>query len=170
MYFFFMSAAAPVFWLILAVALFIVEALTVQLICIWFAVGALFSTLASLAGAPLWLQLLVFIVTSALVFIAGRPFLLERINTRKERTNADRVIGQPGIVLEQIDNLGQTGRVRANGLDWTARSERGDIIPVGTNVIVKFIDGVKLIVEPITAPQSEAEAGDGNAAKAPEEV
>jgi len=137
------------FWLILAVILFVVEGATVQLVCIWFAFGALFAMLASFVWAPLWVQLLIFLITSIGVLIIGRPLLMDRLERRKEPTNHDRVIGQVGIVLEQIDNVEQTGKVSANGLDWTARSERGEVIPPRTRVLVKFIDGVKLIVEPL---------------------
>lgn len=143
------GAPGALVWLILAVVLFVIEGATVQLVCIWFACGALFAMLASFVWAPLWVQLLIFLVTSIAVLIIGRPLLLERLARRKEPTNHDRVIGQVGVVLERIDNIEQTGRVSANGLDWTARSERGEVIPPKTRVLVKYIDGVKLIVEPL---------------------
>lgn len=136
------------FWLIVALILCIIEGMTVQLVCIWFAAGSLFACLAAFVGAPFWLQMLVCLVVSVAVLIVGRPLLLERVTPRKQATNADRVIGTYGIVKEEIDNLRQSGRVSANGLDWTARSEMGEVIPAQTTVIVSRIDGVKLIVRP----------------------
>jgi len=153
------GGSGAVFWLVLSVILFVIEGTTVQLVCIWFAVGALFAMLASFVGAPVWLQLLIFLISSIGVLIVGRPFLMDKLVRRREPTNADRVIGQVGIVLEQVDNVEQTGRVSANGLDWTARSERGEIIPEKSRVLVKYIDGVKLIVEPIREETELSEEG-----------
>ena len=153
------GGSGAVFWLVLSVILFVIEGTTVQLVCIWFAVGALFAMLASFVGAPVWLQLLIFLISSTGVLIVGRPFLMDKLVRRREPTNADRVIGQVGIVLEQVDNVEQTGRVSANGLDWTARSERGEIIPEKSRVLVKYIDGVKLIVEPIREETELSEEG-----------
>jgi len=153
------GGSGAVFWLVLSVVLFVIEGTTVQLVCIWFAAGALFAMLASFVGAPVWLQLLIFLISSIGVLIVGRPFLMDKLVRRREPTNADRVIGQVGIVLEQVDNVEQTGRVSANGLDWTARSERGEIIPEKSRVLVKYIDGVKLIVEPIREETELSEEG-----------
>lgn len=143
------GATGALFWLVLAVVLFVIESVTVQMVCIWFAFGALAGMLASFIGAPVLLQLMIFLVTSIAVLIAGRPIVMNRLATRREATNADRVVGQLGIVIEQIDNIAQTGRVSANGLDWSARCEYDVIVPKGSKVLVKHIEGVKLIVQPL---------------------
>lgn len=145
------GGTGAVWWLILAVILFVIESMTVQMICVWFAAGALLAMIASLLGAPLWLQMLVFLVTSVAVLIPGRRLVMERLQNRRVATNADQVIGCVGVVQTEIDNLKQTGRVLANGLDWTARAVwDGLVIPAGAEVRVLYIDGVKLIVEPLT--------------------
>jgi len=149
-----------IFWLVIAVIFFVIEGLTVQMVCIWFAAGAVFAMLAAFVEMHFWVQMLIFLVTSILVLVIGRPLLVDKIKPKKVATNADRVIGQVGVVLEQIDNLEQTGRVSANGLIWTARSEFGSIIPVQSKVLVKYIDGVKLIVEPIQILQQEPGAAE----------
>lgn len=140
----------PVFWLAMAVVLFIVESVTYQLVCIWFSVGAVFAMFAGFLHMPIWVQFLVFLVTSVLVLFFGRPLLKERLGNRKTPTNADLVVGQIGVVLEDINNDLQTGRVKANGLDWTARAVSERVIPAGEKVRAIAIDGVKLIVEPIS--------------------
>ncbi len=144
-------------WLILAAGLVILESLTVELVCIWFAVGSLLAALAAYVGAAFWLQLLICLVTSIAVLIVGRPLLLDKVTVRRQATNADRVVGQLGMVTQRIDNLQQTGRVSANGLDWAARSEYGDAIPQGVPVEVLRIDGVKLIVRPVNPYPPEEE-------------
>lgn len=139
---------AAVIWLIFAVILFVIEGLTVQLLTIWFAIGSLAAMLAAMFNAPVWVQLMFFFITAILVLVFGRPFLKKRLTPKRVATNADAVIGQEGLVIEEIDNTMQTGRVRANGLDWTARSDNGEIIKVHQRVKVIHIDGVKLIVKP----------------------
>lgn len=144
-------------WIVIAIALFVIESLTVNLVCIWFAVGALAATAASLLGAPISVQFALFIIVSIAVLFIWRPFLKKRIVPKKTAMNAEAVIGQTGLVIEEIDNTLQTGRVNVDGLDWTARSETDEIIPVRQKITVKKIEGVKLIVEPAEATKPEKE-------------
>jgi membrane protein implicated in regulation of membrane protease activity len=137
-------------WLAVAVALCIVEAATVQLVCIWFAGGAFVAMGAAFLGAPLWAQLALFVVTSVAVLIAGRPFLKARLTPRKTPTNADAAIGGVAVVTQPIDNSRAEGRATISGLDWAARTQTpGLTVPAGEKVRVLAIDGVKLIVEPL---------------------
>lgn len=142
------GVSAAIVWLIIAVVLFVIEGATVQMLCIWFACGAVVAMLASFLGAPLWLQMALFLITSMAVLAIARPILKKKLAVKREATNADRVVGMVGLVTEEIDNIAETGRVSANGLHWTARSEDGKVIESGTQVLVKQIDGVKLIVQP----------------------
>lgn len=142
--------SAAVIWLIIAVALFVIEMATYQMLCIWFSFGALLAIIPGGLGAPVWVQLLVFLLASVAFLLFVRPIVRERITPRKAATNADRVIGQVGVVKETVDNIQQTGRVHANGLLWTARStDDRVVIPEGSRVLAVHIDGVKLIVQPI---------------------
>lgn len=146
-----------VVWLAIAVVLFIIESMTVQFVCVWFAIGALVAVVASLFGASTAVQFPLFFGTSLLVLFIWRPVLKKRLVPKKTAMNADAVIGQTGLVVEEIDNTLQTGRVSVGGLDWTARSETGGIIPARQNVTVKKIEGVKLIVEPAEATEPKKE-------------
>lgn len=135
-------------WFIAAVALLLVELATVQMVCIWFCLGAVAATVAAIWGATVTWQLGVFMVVSAVALAVTRPFVKKAIHFNKVSTNADSFIGMVGSVLEDIDNLAQTGRVRVGGMDWTARSQTGDPIRVGAAVVVESIEGVKLMVRP----------------------
>ena len=138
-----------VLWVVLAAVLIVIELNTTQMICLWFAIGALFGALASFVGAPLPLQILIFLVCSVVSLFAGRPLLNEKILPKKSRDiGAERIIGKTGVVQEEINNRQESGRVYADGLLWTARSEDGTLIPAGTNVLVLRLEGVKLIVKP----------------------
>ena len=135
-------------WLVLLVALVVVELSTMGLTTIWFAAGSLAATIAAALGAPLYLQIALFLIVSVLMLVFTRPIAVKYFNKDREKTNVDSVIGQKGIVTGQIDNLQGCGQVTLNGLEWTARSMKEDlVIPEGAVVIVREISGVKLIVD-----------------------
>lgn len=129
-----------------------VEAVTVGLVCIWFAAGSLIALLAAMCGAQLWLQIVVFIIVSAATLYFTRPLVKRYVNSKVEPTNADMVIGKECRVTETVDNIAGTGAVYVDGKTWTARSENDELIQAGTLVTAKSIDGVKLIV---AAPEKE---------------
>ena len=146
-----------VFWVLLAASLVVIEIFTTQLIGIWFAVGAFLAAIASLAGAPLPVQLIVFIVCSVVAFWVGRPLLVEKIMPKQMESNTERMIGQAGIVLEDIRGAAQAGRIEVSGLNWAAKSEDGSPISAGTAVLTMRLEGVTLIVKPL--PEGENSPG-----------
>ena len=137
----------PLVWLLIAVILCIIEAVTIDLVAIWFAAGSLAAIIPSLFDAPFWLQLLVFLIVSLACLVFTRPLVVGVLKVRKTSTNADRVIGMVGVVTTAISNVNGQGRVLVNGLDWAARSDDGAPVEEHENVLVKKIEGVTLIVE-----------------------
>lgn len=135
-------------WLILFVLLLIVEILTMGLTTIWFAAGALVAILASVIGFSLPVQVIVFLIVSVVTLILTRPLVMKYFNKDRLRTNADRLIGQQAVVLEEIDTLRAKGRVEINGQEWSAKTADPDmVIPEGRTVLVEAIQGVKLVVK-----------------------
>ncbi len=134
-------------WLGVLVAAVVLEIATTQIVSIWFAIGALASLIATLAGVEqLWIQIVIFVLVSAIAVVATRPIVKRIVNKKAEPTNADMVIGKTGIVTEKIDNLAPSGLIKAGGQVWTARSADDSVIEENERVIVKEISGVKLIV------------------------
>lgn len=138
-----------VFWTIAFVIFVVVEAATVGLTSIWFALGSLASLLAAFLKAPDLLQIVLFIAVSVIALIFTRPLAVKYLNSRKKATNADRVYEMVGVVIEDIDNVLATGLVSVGGKQWTARSLSG--IPIEKDTLVRAvrIEGVKLIVVPV---------------------
>lgn len=139
--------AMLIFWVVLLILLIVVEAVTAQMVTIWFAAGAAGAIVAELLGAQVWLQWIVFIAVSAVALVVTRPLVRKLTKTRVQPTNADRCIGQTAVVTEEIDNIAAKGQVNVNGVIWTARSSDGSVIQKDTKVTVEKIDGVKLIVK-----------------------
>ena len=144
-----------IFWAVAVVAFVILELATVGLASIWFALGALCALIAALLGAPLWLQIVCFALVSVATLLLTRPLAKKYINSRTMATNADRVIGSKAVVKERIDALAGTGAVLADGKMWSARTVNGAAAEPGEIVTVREIQGVKLIVEPQTAPEAQ---------------
>ena len=134
-------------WLVIAVVLGIFEAATVALVSIWFAIGAVAAMVPAYFNAPFWVQILVFILVSALCFVFTRPFFKKIIRVNKQPTNVDRLVGQEGVATDDIENIECRGKVFISGLTWSARSETGELIPQGAGVTVKKIEGATLVVE-----------------------
>lgn len=140
-----------VFWLIAVVVLLVVEAVVPGLVSIWFALGALAALISALFHAPIWLQVVWFVVVSILALILTRPLVKKYVNGRTTPTNADMVIGKDAVVTEEIDNLHARGAVLLDGKTWTARTENeNQHAAIGESVRVLRIEGVKLIVTPKT--------------------
>ena len=104
------------FWAGLTVLLVIIEAVTVQLVTIWFAVGSLAALVAKLAGLNLTWQCGIFVAVSLLVLLLTRPFVKKITKKHLVPTNADRCIGKEAIVSETINNREGTGQVRISGI------------------------------------------------------
>ena len=134
-------------WIAATAAFVIIEAVTVQLVTIWFAVGAVGGLIACAAGAQLWVQILVFVIVSAVALIATKPLVKKFTEKKKQPTNADRYIGGQAVVTEEIDNIQNKGAATIGGLEWTARSADGSKIAKDTVVTVEAIEGAKLIVK-----------------------
>lgn len=134
------------FWLVLLIIFVAVEAGTVSMVSLWFAVGALAAMIAALLNAQLWLQVTVFLVVSALLLLALRPVVKKFFTPKLTRTNVDAVIGSMGIVTARIDNIAACGTVKLGAMEWSARSTDGSCIEVGTKIRVDRVEGVKLFV------------------------
>ena len=144
-----LSRFLPLTWLLIAVGLGIIEALTVDLVAIWFAIGAFVTILPASFGFPFPVQLLFFIAVSLVTLVFTRPVAKKFLKVKKTNTNADQIIGMVGVVISPIDNIAGSGRVMVNGLDWSARSDDGVPIEENEKVLIKAIEGVKVIVERI---------------------
>ncbi len=143
-----MDISLPIVWLIITVVLSMIEIFTMGLVTIWFAAGAVVALIMSLIGAPLWLQVALFLVVSVVVLVLVRPIATKHFNNRLKKTNIDAVIGRKLIAKTDIDNLHGMGKVDMDGSTWIAASSMDNvIIHQGEEVKVVDVQGVKLIVE-----------------------
>ena len=132
-------------WLILLGILLIIEIITLGLTTIWFAGGALIAFLVAILGGAVWLQVVVFLAVSILLFT--RPIAMKYMNKNVQKTNVDSLKGEKAVVIQTIDNLKGTGQVVIRGMEWSAKAREDKIIKEGTVVKVITVEGVKAVVE-----------------------
>ena len=137
-----------ILWIIIMSILLIIEAVTPNFVTIWFAIGTLGATIASVCGLGLWWQICIFTVLSAITLILTKPFVKKKLKLETTKTNLDAVIGKTAIVTDSITGDKFAGAVKVAGKEWSAVCYECDILQ-GEKVIVKDIKGVKLVVEKI---------------------
>ena len=131
-------------WAILLVVFVILEVSTLALVSIWFAVGSLAGLVMSLLGFSIQAQVLVSIIVSVLMLILTIPYA-KKIRKKRTITNVESLIGKRVLLNESIE-FSKPGLVTVNDIKWTAVSSE-DILETNIPVIVKAVDGNKLIVE-----------------------
>ncbi len=151
------QTAALLFWGVITLFLLVIEALTPQLLSIWFATGALCALFVAALGGEFWLQASVWLVVSSAMLVAMRPLSRRFKERRVERMNATRIIGRHGITTTRIDpDLG--GQIRIDGAVWTVKCADETPIEEGVRVTVLRIEGVKAVVR-LSRVQPEDEVG-----------
>lgn len=133
-------------WLIIFIVLIITELLTINLVTIWFAFGALLALVVEVSFSNIVLDIITFVITSFLLIILTKP-IIGRLKVKKvEATNLDMVINKIGIVTEDI-NQDKIGEVKVLGKRWSAYNNTE--LKKDEKVKILSIDGVKLKVEKI---------------------
>ncbi len=137
-------------WCTISGICFVLEIITVGFLVFWFAIGALITAFVSLFTDNIMLQTTVFVLSSTALLFLTKPFVKKFSREDKVQTNAYSVIGKTGIVTSEINEQNKLGQVTIGSEVWTAKAA----IPIseGSQVIIKQIDGVKVIVEPILTP------------------
>lgn len=148
-----------IIWLILFVVLLGIEAVTLGLVTIWFAGGALVAFLLSLFLDNWIVQTVVFLVVSGALLYFTRPVALRKFNSKRLKTNVEELVGKEAKVIETIDNFNATGAAMLGGVEWSARAAQDEVkIPAGERVLIREVRGVKLVVEPVTELREDADS------------
>ena len=137
-------------WLGIAIAMLVVEAFTVDLIAIWFAVAGFVSVIITAIFPDLFYvwQILIFVVLSAVLVLSTRNMVKKFLKRKKDQeTNLELVINHRGRVVDEINNDFERGEVKINGIVWSARTKNGEVVEKDALVTVLEIKGNKLIVE-----------------------
>jgi membrane protein implicated in regulation of membrane protease activity len=139
--------AAWLAWAIAALLLAIGEILTPGLFFLGpVALAAVAAAIAAVAGAAVWLQILVFAGASVASLGILRPIARAHLHMPAAlRTGTAALVGAPAVVLQRVDQ--HSGRVRIGGEEWSARAFMPDqVLEPGTKVEVVKIEGATALV------------------------
>jgi len=134
-------------WLGAAVILGIGEMITAGLFMLPFAIGAVAAAALAFFNVVVWIQLTVFLATSIAALWGMRRFAW-RDKEPQYAVGAKRYLDAVGTVIEAVDRVEGTGRVRLDTEQWRATTDLNDVIAVGTEVKVLDVRGARLVVEP----------------------
>ena len=144
----FLALYTPWFWFGVAVVCVVVEGMTLGLTTVWFALSAVLMIFISMLHPPFYVQCVLFALVALLLLFFTRPIALKFLHAKREKTNADSLIGKKALVLQTITEW-EKGQVKINGAVWTAASVDGTALPAGEECIIERIEGVTLIVKKI---------------------
>ena len=144
-------------WLVIAIAAFVLEAITTALVSVWVCAGALVAMILALCGADIVVQIIAMAVVTVLTFVICMIWIKPKLDKKKkgfaQPTNADRCIGSEGVVIKDIDPVDGKGQIKVDGQIWNAKSPVA--IAEGTRIKVTALEGVKAVVEPVQETNRE---------------
>lgn len=133
--------------MVIAAIFVISEIFTAGFFILWFGIGAAIAGILALLGVGSVWQWVAFVIISGVLFAVSRRFAERFSKKQPPGVGADRFIGKIGVVLEDINNIKNSGRVRIDKDEWRADSDTEEVITKGTRVIVTGLDGTHLVVK-----------------------
>ena len=145
-----------IMWAVLLVIAIVAETVTQELVAIWFMPAIVINCILAYFQVDLYIQIMVFIFLSAVLLITTRRWAKRILSPGKQPTNADRVVGETGTVIQRVSALDATGQVKVMGQIWSARSEDPERI-LEENAVVRVvrIEGVHVVVSPCQETAAE---------------
>jgi len=137
-------------WVGAAGFLAVAEVITAGFFMLPFAVGATAAAALAWAGVAPVVQLVVFIILS-LLSLWGMQRWVKKEDENQPRMGSNRLLDARATVLEPIDRVTGSGRVRMETEHWRATTDGGPI-PEGAEVRVVEVRGARLVVEPVDTP------------------
>ena len=131
-------------WFALILVFLIIEAMTLNLVTIWLAFGSICAFISTYFTDNIIIQLTVFVVVTVISLLITKPLVNKIMVKKDEKTNFDRIIGQIGIVTQEIKKH-ENGRIRIDGKSWMASSTKE--IKKGSEVEILKIEGAKVLVK-----------------------
>ena len=134
-------------WMVVAAVFIIGEIFTLGFFLLWFGIGAAVAGILAIFGLGGSWQWGAFVVVSGVLFVLSRRFAERFSKKQPPGIGADRFIDKKGVVLEEVDNIKNSGRIRMGKEEWRAESDTGEVILVGKMVEVTRLVGTHVVVK-----------------------
>jgi len=142
-----MTLGTWLIWMAVAAVFIIGEIFTLGFFLLWFGIGAAVAGILAIFGLGGSWQWGAFAVVSGVLFVLSRRFAERFSKKQPPGIGADRFIDKKGVVLEEVDNIKNSGRIRMGKEEWRAESDTGEVIPVGKMVEVTRLVGTHVVVK-----------------------
>jgi len=152
------AAYAWIGWVAVIAIVLVIEMLSGEFTFLMIAIGATAGLIASLVGAPIWLQIIIAAVAAVALLLFLRPPLLRRLRKPHDPMlfNVDALLGMPGTVQQPVTPIAGVVKL-ADGQTWSARTAMATEIPAGAVVYVQSVKGALVYVAdrpPVAPPTS----------------
>lgn len=143
-----MDLSLPQIWLIVGLIMLLAELVSVLLVFVFFAIGALVTALLASVGVltSIESQLLAFSVISLISLIVLRKQAKTLLNSRRKHPEYNEFVGETALVIRDIPS-GGLGKIYYRGAEWKAESLLNTVIIAGSKVVIRRTDGIILVVE-----------------------
>lgn len=134
-----------IFWIVLGVVVFILDIATSSFLFIWFSVGAFAALIASLMGASVGLQIVLFLGISIVTISIGYPWARKKFKKSVTHTPLmeENYIGK---VLKAEEDIEERGKAKLGGVYWAVLNN-GPVIKKGESFKIISFEGNKLRIE-----------------------
>ena len=139
------SDLLKVAWVVVAVILAAGEIVAPGMVLLPFAIGAGFAAIPAFMETAFVIQLLVFLVASAIAFVALRPFAKRMNSGTPDGIGSRRLINAIGTVIGPIDPI-DGGMVRIDREEWRAETADGSSVDLDVTVRVIDVKGTRVVV------------------------
>ena len=144
------TTLAGTIWIAVFAVALIWEIISLGLTSIWFCGGAIVASIAGFMGANYYVQIVLFIVVSAVLLIALRPIAKKKLIVSGAPTNIDRNIGSKVKILETVNPSEGTGLIKIGDVEWRAVSEDGRVISKDSFAEITKIEGTKVFLKEVS--------------------
>ncbi|CAG5070733.1 hypothetical protein DYBT9623_03245 [Dyadobacter sp. CECT 9623] len=142
-----MDLSLPQIWLIVGLIMLLAELVSVLLVFVFFAIGALLTSLLTVIGIlpTTESQILAFSAISLVSLLVLRKHARKLLD-RTGNSGYTEFVGETAMVIKDIPNDGE-GKIYYRGAEWKALANNHSSIPAGSKVVIKKTEGIVLIVE-----------------------
>lgn len=137
-------------WLGVFIITLTIEAVTQELVSIWFSLGSLVCiVLCLINGITYWVEIIVFVGISIITLLLTRPVVIKLLKNKIRTTNADDFIGREVRAICSI-KFNQMGEIKINDVVYNAvLAENEKDISEGEFCVIVGIKGNKVVVKPL---------------------
>lgn len=142
------TATMVIVWLAICIIALILEAITTEIVSIYFSFGAIVAMICAIFEMSFWPQVWIYIAVVAITLFTTRPLFLKYLKSNEIKTNVDALIGKR-FKLSKAITSDERGELIISGITWSTTTNDNSSIDENETVEILSLEGSKLIVKKI---------------------